>query len=554
MEQATHNLARPTGWRSWLGLGLVLTGLVISFTGTFVHMWQRWFPAWRRSGLSLYDRFIEGEGYYTHGPLIVLVSLLIAGLLIRHTKIPVRPAPRRGGAVVALFGLIHLAGCLARVNFVSGLSLVGLLAGLVLLIWGTAALRRLWFPIVLLLFMVPAPEVTIARLNFRLKMFTVDWSVWFANLFIVAERVGNRVFLEGDKSLIIANVCNGLRTLISLLAFGALYAYVCKLRGPWRGAMFLLMLPVAIASNFLRIVSLIFVAEFWTVDLAAGWYHDISGLGIYVIAFALMFLIEKGIFGLYALAGRPMTPRPLVARQLQRTDGDDSPRQLWSALGSRTGLAAGGAMVVLAGASFWVGHVGRAVAQTGVMQHSIPSTFTIDGRAWTGYGYRLDERTELILENPEYILRRYVAVGQPPVDFYLIFGGANRKGVHPPDLCIEGLGDEIYTKQDLVLKDVAGFGDVPVRQIVAQNRAGQKKVFLYTYRGGGSFTRSFWKQQLVVFLDALLNRPAEGALLFVSTPMVPGHLEAIQRCEAMLRQALPHLVDNAPREQRMPER
>jgi EpsI family protein len=546
MNEETNNVARPAGWRSWVGLGLILAGLVVAQAGTFVHMWHRWFPAWRRSGLSLYERFIEGEGYYTHGPLIVLVSVLIAGLLIRYTKIPVRPAPRRGGAVLVLFGLMHLAGCLARVNFVSGAALVGLIAGLVLLIWGTTALRRLWFPIVFLLFMVPAPEVTIARLNFRLKMFTVDWSVWFTNLFIVAERVGNRVFLEGDKSLIIANVCNGLRTLISLLAFGALYAYVCKLRGLWRAAMFLLMLPVAIVSNFVRIVSLIFVAEIWTVDLAAGWYHDVSGLGIYVIAFVLMFGLEKIIFGLYALAGRPMTPRPLVPADQVRGADDDSPQRLWQALASRTGLAAGGGMVLLAAGSLWVAHVGRAVGQSGSMQHTIPTTFMIDGQRWIGYGYKLDERTELILENPEYVLRRYVCPGQPPVDFYLIFGGANRKGVHPPDLCIEGLGDEIYTKQNLTLSNVGPFGDVPVRQIIAQNRAGRKKLFLYTYRGGNDFTRSFWRQQLVVFFHALRNRRADGALLFVSTPMEPGHLEALQRCENLFRAALPHIEDVSP--------
>ena len=82
--------------------------------------------------------------------------------------------------------------------------------------------------------MVPLPEVSIAHLNFRLKMLAADWGVRLVNLTgILAERDGNRVFLEGDKSLVIANVCNGLRTLITVIAFGALYAYVCP---PWRVA------------------------------------------------------------------------------------------------------------------------------------------------------------------------------------------------------------------------------------------------------------------------------------------------------------------------------
>jgi exosortase len=272
IEEPTRNPWITAG--GWLLLG---AALVAAFGHNFAEMWLRWFPAWHRTSLGLYERIVEGESYYTHGPLVPPVSLIIVLLLIRHTRVPVRPWRVTGFAVVAMSLLLHLTACLARVNFASAFAFIGVLVGLVLVLWGGKALRRLWFPIVLLIFMVPLPEISIAQLNFRLKMFAANWGVELSNAIgVAAERIGNRVLLEGDKDLVIANVCNGLRTLISLLAFGTIYAYVCRLRGLWRIGLFAMTVPVAVASNTIRVVSLILVADRWDVQTATGWYHDAS--------------------------------------------------------------------------------------------------------------------------------------------------------------------------------------------------------------------------------------------------------------------------------------
>jgi hypothetical protein len=106
---------------SWV---LLLIGLAAVFAHTFAEMWLRWFPAWNRPGLGLYDRIVGGESYYTHGPLVPPVSLIAAMLLVRHTRVPVRPARAAGWAVLAGSLLLHLLACLARVNFASGFALL----------------------------------------------------------------------------------------------------------------------------------------------------------------------------------------------------------------------------------------------------------------------------------------------------------------------------------------------------------------------------------------------------------------------------------------------
>jgi len=538
---ATANPQDKPRWPRALPWVLLAAGLVAAYATNFYEMWQRWFPAWKRTQWSLYDRFMEGESYYTHGPLVPVVSIIMAILLIRHTRIPMKRRPVLGGLVLGGSLLFHLVSCLARVNFASGFSLIGVLAGLVLMLWGTTALRRLWFPIAFLFFMVPLPEVSIARLNFSLKMMAADTGVRIANILgIVAERSGNMVFLEGGKQLVIANVCNGLRTLISLVAFGALYAYVCKLRGAWRLGLFAMSVPVAVVSNSIRIVTLIAVAHVWTVEVATGFFHDFSGLMIYAVAFGLMFGLERLVLAARRWAGRPATVVPLFhGIERDPDDREQWPRLIRASSTPRGWIAVALVAVTAAGAV----HLCRAVPPTWTGQvaaKAIPAELTIDGHLLHSYDIELDEQTLTILETRDYVCKRYVRAGAPPVDFSVVFSEDNRKGTHPPDLCLEGGGQDIIAKGDVVLEGVEGPGTIRCRELVVQH-AGLRTYHLYTYRCGGRYTPSFWNQQITIFLNGLLNRNASGALIRVSTPVERDVDEARLRAKVLLTVAVPYL-------------
>jgi len=520
---------------------LLVAGLVAVYAGTFAVMWDRWFPSWKRPNLGLYDRIVGGESYYTHGPLVPLVSLIMVILLIRHTRIRVAPRPVIGLLVLAASLLLHLSGCFARVNFANAFSLIGVLAGLVLLFWGTAALRRLWFPLALLMFMVPLPEVTVAQVNFRLKLAAADWGVWLANLVgVLAERSGNTVYLEGDKTLVVANVCNGLRTIISLLAFGAIYAYVCKLRGLWRLGLFAMSLPVALVSNSVRIASLIVVADLWDAKTATGWYHDTSGVFIYALAFCLMFGLERLVLAVRQFAGRPAVVLPLFHGVLVGPEDRRQWPHLVRALGGRAAVFAA-VLVLLTATATWAlnRHVPPMWNQR-MAGEALPATLEMGGYRWLAADIEMDEKTLTILETRDYLYRRYRAPGQMPIDFCVIFSQDNRKGTHPPDLCLEGTGSDIVEKHEMVLRQVGGRGDVACRSLIVQSGL-NREYFLYVYKCGRDYTPSFWKQQLVIFANGLLSRNASGALIRVSTPVADDPEAAGRRSMMMLSTAIPYL-------------
>ena len=527
---------------------VTLAGLIACFAHTFAEMWVRWFPSWQNTKLSLYDRISEGESYYTHGPLIPLVSLIIVLLLVRHTKIAIKPRRGIGLAVLVTSLLVHLMACLARVNFVSGFAFIGVITGLVLLLWGGMALRRLWFPIALLAFMVPLPEATIADINFRLKMFATNTGVFLAGAIgILAESSGNRVYLQGEKSLVVANVCNGLRTLISLLAFGALYAYVCRLRGWWRVLLFAMAIPVAIASNSLRILSLIVVADVWSAEIATGWYHDTSGILIFFVAFLMMFGIERLILWLRALCGHPAEIVGLFHNARRGQEDEDQWRLMKTAVRGPAAWAAASLVVVAAAGAHYLNQSVPPIRPPGSMV--MPAEMTIEGNRLYGYRQELDEKTLTILETRDYVYNRYVGSGVPPVDLCIVFSQDNRKGTHPPDLCLQGSGEGIVAKGDLIVDGVEGRGQVPCRELVVQSGV-KGYYYLYTYKCGGAYTASFWQQQFSIFINGLLKRDASGALVRVSMPVETNVADARRLSIQFMRQAIPQLEEVYSRQEK----
>jgi len=548
VELETVKGSQRSAWHAlllWLG---IVAALTVMFYNTFREMWIRWFPAWRTAG-DLYHKITGGESYYTHGPLVPLVSLVIVLLLVRHVRIPVRPQRALGGIVLGLSLLLHLVACLARVNFVSGFAFIGVLCGLVLIFWGLEALKRLWFPIAFLIFMVPLPEVSIANLNFRLKMWASTIGVFLANLCgVMCERSGdwgNEVILSGDKRLVIANVCNGLRTLISLLAFGALYAYVCKLRGLWRVGLFLASIVVAVIANSVRILGLLIVADIWDEKVATGWFHDSSGILIFVLAFLLMFALEKAVLAIRAGLKRPAKIEPLFAGLL-RTDQDEGQAgKLAMAVWRPSGMVSVVILGIAMGGTLWVSRSLPAVFDKQMAKKALPQQLSVAGAKWPGEDLELSQQEMDILETRDALVRQFRSAGTF-VEISIIFSEDNRKGTHPPDLCLEGGGQDIVSKQNLEVTGVQNRGSVSCRELVT--RQGQASMYyLYTYKCGREYTDSFYRQQWVVLLNGLLARNASGALIRVRTPVYGNDIVgARRRAVAFMQAGIPHIDTNLP--------
>ena len=534
----------PVPLAAWL---MVFAGLAATFGNAFWCMWvYHWFPSWGRKGLGLYDRLVEGDSYYTHAPLVPVLCLGIAYLLVKHAKITIRPRPILGGLVLAASLFVQWAASLVGVQFVQGFAFIGVVVGLVLALWGANALRRLWFPIVMLLFMMPLPPLVIAQLNFRLKMIAADWGVAVASAAgVPVERMGATLLVGATKEMVVGNVCSGLRTLISLLGFGAVYVYVCKLRGWWRVGLFAAVIPVAVVSNCIRIISLIVAAYLTDVKTATGAFHDLTGVLVFVSAFLLMFGIEKAVLWARAAAGRPAKVVDIMDG-VPRNDDSGQPRRFAQASASWPGAVVIVLLVLSSVGVYRAAASGTQSTQTSVIRDAIPINLPIGSQEYSGRDTELDEVTLNILQTNDYVMRRYEADALPPVDLCITYSQGNRRGSHPPDFCLEGGGASITSKAEAVLPPSEDQPALPCRELILQKN-GALEYYLYIYRCGDSYTSNWYWQQVSILGAMLIGEKASGALIRISVPVMNNDLKAARKQSGeFMRAVIPH-IDSAVR-------
>ena len=87
--------------------------------------------------------------------------------------------------------------------------------------------------------------------------------------------------------------CSGLRSLISLLALGAIFTQFISGSIARKNILFLSAVPIALVSNVLRIIALLWVTYVYGERVALGFFHDLSGMLVFVIAFLGLITVTK---------------------------------------------------------------------------------------------------------------------------------------------------------------------------------------------------------------------------------------------------------------------
>ena len=508
-----------------LGLALTAALLAVAWYRTFAEMWQRWFPAWHNYP-RLGDRITKGDSYYSHGPLVPLTSLVLAFFIYKRVGLPAQRS--RSSTVIGwlLFGgglffhLLAVSPHAAGVTFVSGFSLLGVLGGLVLLWGGWPLARAYWLPVAILVFMVPLPMEMIADLNLHLKSLASDAAVWATNnIFgVIAVKSGSYVSLLGDpggapKTLVVEDVCSGLRSLISLTFFAALFALICRVKGFWRLLMLLMAVPVAIFSNIIRITSLNLVANRYGVPAAGeeGWFHGVSGIMVFAIALGLLFGLEQAIIVLNRLLKRHWVDHRLLGYLSSIPQTPETTPSVFR-------VAPLVLLVLTAGLTLiWSGTI-RQPTITEVARRAVASSLSIAGEEYTGRDLDLDEKTLSILETRDYLYRYFTSMSRStPVELLIVCSQDNRKGTHPPEVCLKGGGDEVLESR-IRQVPLPGRGDLPMRELITQRRD-RLYYHLYIYKCGTAYTSSFFGQQFRIFVNGLLSRNAPGALVRITVPV-----------------------------------
>jgi len=225
---------------------------------------------------------------YSHGFLVPI----IAGYFLwqRWPDMKGRLVKPDGlGLVVIAWGVFQLlVAWLGTEYFSMRTSLIVLLAGMTLFWFGREVLKGMALPLGYLIFMVPIPYIVYDMIAFPLKLFVTKVSVAFLKIVgVVVIREGNIIMFPAT-TLEVADACSGIRSLISLLAIAAAYSFLIRTSNVRRWIIIFSAIPIAVATNAVRVIVTGILAQWWGARAAEGFFHDFAGMAVFVLAMVLL--------------------------------------------------------------------------------------------------------------------------------------------------------------------------------------------------------------------------------------------------------------------------
>lgn len=224
---------------------------------------------------------------YSHGFLVPFIAGYIA-YMRKDSLVSAEVRPTNAGLGVICLGLVMLGlGWLATEYFTMRSSLVVVAAGSVLYLLGRDVFKILLAPLAYLVLMVPIPYIIYDAAAFPLKLFVTKVSVLSMKaLGLVVWQEGN-ILMFPNITLEVADACSGLRSIMSLLALGAAYAFVLHSTTRDRVLLILSTLPIAVFTNCLRVIATGILAQYFGSAAAEGFFHEFAGLFVFAVAVAM---------------------------------------------------------------------------------------------------------------------------------------------------------------------------------------------------------------------------------------------------------------------------
>lgn len=228
----------------------------------------------------------------------VVLAAVALGVVWRRRAEVVRAAtgakPRNSGLVLLLCALLlGLTGRLAADVFLTRVSLVCVLAGILAYSAGPAALRTLTAPFVFLLLAIPLPALIVNAITLPMQLVASRIAeLSLAAMAVPVYREGNLLMLP-SSTLEVAEACSGLRSLVSLAAVGVVLAWTLDRRPARRVALVLAAVPVAVFMNGLRIAATGVAVEQWGAGAGKGAWHELTGWLTFVGSMAVLVGVRR---------------------------------------------------------------------------------------------------------------------------------------------------------------------------------------------------------------------------------------------------------------------
>ena len=243
-----------------------------------------------------------------HGyvPFLLAVNFGLFGIKAKNIQLSL---PQKLPILVIF---LLLAGCLSyglgQAQNIMLLEIAGfylLLVATLLTIGGYDLIRKLYFPLLFMLFVIPYPSWMVDYLTIPLKVGISQASATLLYTLNYPIAQSGVVLALGPYRLLVMDACSGLHSLIFLAAMGLLYIHLTGRRQTWhRFLLIASLLPIGIVANFIRILLLLLITYHMGDTVGQSYWHGLAGLLLFLSAFLVLYLLDNLLFRLL----KPCTP------------------------------------------------------------------------------------------------------------------------------------------------------------------------------------------------------------------------------------------------------
>ena len=277
--------------QSYEVINIALSSVLIGFLFILFHLFGNTVENVNSSSAFVWmvSRWSDKQSFgadYSHGFLIPFVSLAV----LWHRREEIKLAPKQvclwGLGVIVMALTFHWLGAKMQQTRISLISLILLLWGIPLYFFGWKLAKLLIFPCSYLIFCVPLNFLD--ALSGPLQMVATSMAYGLLNgLGIECERVGTQLMSPFFR-LNVEAPCSGLRSLLAMTALSAVYAHYTQKSFISKWFLFLASIPIAVAGNIGRIISIALVSITAGQQFGTGLHHDWSGYVLFALAISLM--------------------------------------------------------------------------------------------------------------------------------------------------------------------------------------------------------------------------------------------------------------------------
>lgn len=416
-------------------------------------------------------------------------------------------------ALLSVFTII--AGELGSVETLLFVGLWGCVASVIITMYGVRRSLSLWFPLLILLFIVPLPPFINRILTFKMKMAASSLSVEMLRAVGISVLQNGNILDLGVTKMQVVDACSGLRYIVSMFLMSLFIGYFF-VKGWWRKSLLVLFVyPLSIIINAVRIfiTGILFIQGYQS--LTEGVFHDGAGLIAFLVAGVILLVFAKVLMKIGTVREAkqwrdPGVPRVSFAKSLVLTV----------------------CFCVLFAGSGW-GLQNMASALTIPPRNSFAS-FPMEIAGWQGNRTYLSQEILDSLWSDDYVNATFTRKGSPNAIYLLIpyyeYQGT-RHTAHAPQSCLLGGGWGISSSGNTKVA-------VPGREIdtgvMLLKKDDHRMLASYFFLQRGRVIVSPWWNKFYLMLDAVKMRRTDGALVRVEMAVAEG--QDLDEAEKMLHE------------------